>query len=138
MHSGTPTSLLPTPPPVAASLPLTTSGAGTQDGKTDSRRLGPAVITWDTCQRHSSLTSALICHTHCLWASPRCLIWLADSRRVMAATAEEEEKGLPIHTQDFCRGSWTRIQPLTLHLPQSLLVFNPLLPPPPHTHANSK
>lgn len=61
------------------------------------------------------------------------LIWLADSRRVMAATVEEKEKGLPTHTQDFCRGSLTRIQPLTLHLPQSLLVFNPLLPPlPPH------
>lgn len=106
---------------------------GHRTGKSDSRRFGPAVTTWDTCQRHSSLTSAFTCRTDCLWVSSRLLIWLADSRRVMATTAEGKEKGLAPHTQDFCRGSLTRIQPLTLHLPQSLLDFHPFLPsPPPH------
>lgn len=104
---------------------------GHRTGKSESRRLGSC------CNNLGHLPETQVSHL-CLHVSHSLplgvisiLIWLADSGRVMAATAEEKEKGLPTHTQDFCRGSLTRIQPLTLHLPQSLLVFNPLFPPPP-------
>lgn len=97
------------PTPGAASPSFTTSGAGrqrnwggAQDEQTDSRKLCPAVSSWDTRQRRIPLTSAFIGHTHCLWVSSQCLISLADRASIptpgtseTAAKPEEKEKGPP-------------------------------------------
>lgn len=62
-HSAASTHLPPVPPHKAAyphlSPPLgpggsRTGGDGTHEGKSNSKKLCPALLTWDTCQRHSS------------------------------------------------------------------------------------